>query len=214
MERSNLFKFIFILVIGVMVLVVSLYSFFGGKKDEENIEDMFKTEDSEDQFDLDDYDLDFDVAEDNENDSDGDEPKDTSDDGEEVEDVGFEDDVEVDDEFNYEQIYIDLYGEDELDRTLEVAEDAMTLYLEKGKNFKSIEDDFTSSYFNTFKKEVNDSKGSTIESLEIFPTEQINKGEIIIGCIANYDDKVELFNVVFVEDDVFLIDNIVSMWGN
>ena len=214
MERSNLFKFIFILVIGVMVLVVSLYSFFGGKKDEENIEDMFKTEDSEDQFDLDDYDLDFDVAEDNENDSDGDEPKDTSDDREEVEDVGFEDDVEVDDEFNYRQIYIDLYGEDELDRALKVTENAMTLYLKKGKDLKSIERDFTSSYFKTFKKEVNNSKGSIIESLEIFPTEQINDDEIIIGTIANYDDKVELFNVIFVEDDVFLIDNIVPMWGN
>lgn len=229
MERSTVLKFIFVLVIGIAVIVISLYSFFGGDKESDDIEDMFKDDKINDEFNVDDYEFDF-GDEDTDVDNDYDEPIEKIDSSEGNETIQSsnsdnregssdeEHDYEMIEDFNYEAKYIEQFGEQEYKESLVKAEKIMSFYLKKEDQYEKVKSDLTPKYYKNFKNELEKDKGSKVEkvdSLEVFGTEQINSDEIIVGTIASYDNKTEFFHVVFVKkDDVFLIDNIVSMWGS
>lgn len=220
------FKFIFVLIVGILVIGISLYGFFGGNKDEEDLEDMFKVDDEEnaDEFSIDDYLL-------NENDEDdleiieGDEDSLEVIEGDEVEreDESVQTETEDEqhetlDEFDYEQKYVEQFGKEKVNQSLSATETIVKLWLNKENDLKKWKEHVTSSFLNelenTFLKDER-TKAEKIESLEVFATEQINEDEMIIGCIANYDNKTELLNVIFVEENGgFLADSVVVMWAN
>jgi len=57
MDRAIFLKFLFVLIVGILIIGISVYGAVGGKKNEESIEEMFKTEEekSDEEFSIDDY---------------------------------------------------------------------------------------------------------------------------------------------------------------
>lgn len=197
------------------MFVFTLYSFFGGKeKEEDNIEDMFdRGEESSDDFDIEDLDIDS-----NNNDEDSDEPDEVDVESEEDldiqenDDLVFEDEIEVDDEFNYEQIYKDEFGDEEIEKVLSDTEKVMEAYVKGSIGDKKY---FTSSYAKKVSKEAKSNDIAGVEDIDVFATQQEVDGEITIGSIVESANGIEHFNLVFVEEDgKFLVDNIVSIWSN
>lgn len=230
MQKKHLYKFIFLVIIAILAIVFYLYNTFGSN-DEEDVEDMFRSESEEkagddeesNDFQLEDYDLDFDEENGDEksssNTNDGESNEETTDTNED-EEVVEEDDVddyETLDEFDYESNYIDQFGEANYERSLTRAEKVLRFYLteDMGDNpeFKKIEKEVTDGFLKKLKNRDNQIT-KRIDSLEIFPAEPVNDDELIIGGIVEYGGNSEFFHVVFTtEDDVFLVDKIVSMWG-
>lgn len=218
MDRQTMFKFLFVLIVGILIIGVSIYSFIGSKKNKE-YDEMFESELIEDT----DESIDDDLLEqlkkemDDEKRSDDGAIVDVNENNDETFEGEHEDYETTLDEFDYEKKYIKQFGEKNVKKTLVVAEKLAMMYLKKDKSWESWQEYVTPTFLNELKKSIpkeKNKRAKKIESLEIFSTEQINKDEIIVGCIAYYDDKTELLNIIFSEEgDMFLANKIIVIWS-
>lgn len=224
MDRQTMFKFLFVLIVGILIVGMSIYSFFG-EKDNEEYDDIFDNEMIEDT----DESIDNDLLEELKKDLE-DEKKVSDDvevDGNEIDnETNTDKDFSIEDheiyettidEFDYKQKYMKQFGEQVVKQTLTTTDELIKMYINKSQDWDSWSDHVTPALLSELKKSVskaNNKKANKIDSLEIFPTEQVNKDEIVIGCIAHYDGKTELVNIIFIEEgDKFLADKIVPMWS-
>lgn len=211
-------KYIFLLLVAFLAIFLYLYNTFISDSDAENeLDNMFdsKVDNQENDFNIDDYDSNFDAENELDDESNEEDVNTNSNHSEVAEDdeANEEEDHEIPNEFNYEANYIERFGEGTFKISLSSAEKLIRFFLRNDNNYEKIEGEVTEEYLSALKNQDRKDQAKKINALEIFPAEPINDDEIIIGVVADYDDRIELFNIVFVQkDDVFLIDEIVSMW--
>jgi len=122
------------------------------------------------------------------------------------------------DEFDYVGLYKEQFGEELIHQALKDTEVVMDMYLKKEKSkskwkkfgSKAFMKDLDANLYEGKKKRKKESP------FEIFATEQYEEDEVFIGCLVDFEDTVELFNIIFVEDDTkekLVVDKIVPMWS-
>src|SRR5690625_683359 len=178
MERATYTKFIFIFVIALLTLVISFYSFFGNG-DDENVEDMFNTNDDGDDeaFSIDDY-IDDDSQDENieldeELDEDLEEGEAESDDNESDQDNHSHD---------FEEEIVDKFGEERTARAKEIAEETMTLWLQDETDIDVWEALVTEEYLEILQDELvtsDDSVNREIDTMQLYTVQSNNEDEIL-----------------------------------
>lgn len=163
-----MFKFIFVMGVGALVVFISLFSFFS-KDNDEDLDDMFYQD--EDPFDVIFPDEDandnkgIEDPEDKEEDISLDEPMDSS------------GDIE-----NMEQHNEDKFGADKVRKAEKIAEDVTTMWLEHDDNFDKWEGVSTPSFFNVVKENVfpDDAFAREVDYVETFILADQRENEMTI----------------------------------
>lgn len=117
-------------------------------------------------------------------------------------------------EFDFEAVIQQRVGEKAYQIILQQAEQAMNL-LAAGELQGWDEIATPSLVDKIFEGEIQLLHYSKIDSLEVFPTKQVNENDVIIGSIINAEDDVKSYQLIFTEQQgIFLISEIVLMWSN
>lgn len=117
-------------------------------------------------------------------------------------------------EFDYETIVQQRTGKAAYKSILQNAEQAMNLLV--SGDLQGWEEIATSNLIDKISEgEIQLSYYTKVDSLEVFPTKQVNEKDVIIGSMISAEDDVKSYQLIFVEvQGVYLIDEIVLMWSN
>src|SRR5699024_4130623 len=192
MERQQMFKFVFVLAIGLLASGIFVYSYFGDEKDEEeDFKDAFDVENNEGNYDLNDFDIeDFDL--------------DDSDVNEEVkEDIEEEVGWKSDDEINK-----DKFSEKDLERVKSLSKEVVRMWIEEDDDEKKWKDISSTSFFDYMKENIIDAfetRDKTVSKIDVFlpsdsKTDSITSESIIeVYYDGDKSKKVEFVVLVIFE---------------
>lgn len=178
MERSLLFKYLFLLVVCIVTIIFTVYNTFGGDNDE-NVEDMFKADEeiNEDDFNFDE--LNFESEE-----KDGDEGMD-----EEYSEKNSEtSEVDEEDLYNFEDEGIKTFGEKKVNKAKKVARDVVTLWLEENTDKKEWEDKVTKEFLKKIEDDLivsSDGLERMIDKIDVYVVE-VGDDEMILEVIPTF----------------------------
>lgn len=178
MERSLLFKYLFLLVVCIVTIIFAVYNTFGGDNDE-NVEDMFKADEeiNEDDFNFDE--LNFESEE-----KDGDEGMD-----EEYSEKNSEtSEVDEEDLYNFEDEGIKTFGEKKVNKAKKVARDVVTLWLEENTDKKEWEDKVTKEFLKKIEDDLivsSDGLERMIDKIDVYVVE-VGDDEMILEVIPTF----------------------------
>lgn len=178
MERSLLFKYLFLLVVCIVTIIFTVYNTFGGDNDE-NVEDMFKADEeiNEDDFNFDE--LNFESEE-----KDGDEGMD-----EEYSEKNSEtSEVDEEDLYNFEDEGIKTFGEKKVNKAKKVARDVVTLWLEENTDKKEWEDKVTKEFLKKIEDDLivsYDGLERMIDKIDVYVVE-VGDDEMILEVIPTF----------------------------
>lgn len=178
MERSLLFKYLFLLVVCIVAIIFTVYNTFGGDNDE-NVEDMFKADEeiNEDDFNFDE--LNFESEE-----KDGDEGMD-----EEYSEKNSEtSEVDEEDLYNFEDEGIKTFGEKKVNKAKKVARDVVTLWLEENTDKKEWEDKVTKEFLKKIEDDLivsSDGLERMIDKIDVYVVE-VGDDEMILEVIPTF----------------------------
>jgi len=150
-----MFKFVFVLAIGLLASGIFAYNYFGDEKDkEEDFKDAFDVENNEGNYDLNDFDIeDFDL--------------DDSDVNEEVkEDIEEEVGWKSDDEINKEK-----FSEKDLERVKSLSKEVVRMWIEEDDDEKKWKDISSTSFFDYMKENIIDAfetRDKTVSKIDVF----------------------------------------------
>src|SRR5699024_6170916 len=123
------------------------------------------------------------------------------------------DDVEMieQDANEYEEKYIDQFGEDLINGLKKNSKTIMNMYYEqdtKNEKWKKLS---TKDFQDKIKDNLSKKKKSA-DSYDVFSTKQYNDNEIILGVLVELDEKIEYYNLVYIEKNHEVrLDDIVFM---
>lgn len=204
MNRANMVKFILLLSSGLGLLALLIYSQYSNRENEEfELDNGYVHSDSDEET----------LA--NEKEQIDAEEKDEKQDpiNSNSQDSNRVDDVDVQ-EFDFKSHIQQRTGEKAYKTILQSAEQAMHLFAAGEKQeWKGIS---TSAFLERLQTdEVQLLNYSKVDSLEVFPTKQVNKEDVIIGAIFEANNDLRSYQLIFKEQQgKYLIDDIVLMWGN
>jgi len=150
-----MFKFIFVLAVGLLASGIFAYNYFGDKKDEEeDFKDAFDVENNEGNFDLNDFDIeDLDL-----DDLDVDE--------EDKEDIEEEVGWKSDDEINKGK-----FSKRDLERVKSLSKEVVRMWIEEDDDEKKWEDISSTSFFDYMKENIIDAfetRDKTVSKIDVF----------------------------------------------
>ena len=188
MERSLLFKYLFLLVVCIVAIIFTVYNTFGGDNDE-NVEDMFKADEEINKNDFNFDELNFESEE-----KDEDEGMD-----EEYSEKNSEtSEVNEEDLYNFEDEGIKTFGEKKVNKAKKVARDVVTLWLEENTDKKEWEDKVTKEFLKKIEDDLivsSDGLERMIDKIDVYVVE-VGDDEMILEVIPTFyfdvdGDKVE-----------------------
>lgn len=188
MERSLLFKYLFLLVVCIVAIIFAVYNIFGDNNDE-NVEDMFKADEEINENDFNFDELNFESEE-----KDEDEGKD-----EEYSEKNSEtSEVNEEDLYNFEDEGIKTFGEKKVNKAKNVASDVVTLWLEENTDKKEWEDKVTKEFLKKIEDDLivsSDGLERMIDKIDVYVVE-VGDDEMILEVIPTFyfdvdGDKVE-----------------------
>ena len=132
----------------------------------------------------------------------------------ESEGIGYDDIDSLEDDFNYEKDIKDRIGKKHYKDVMKKSEKAIEMFAKgKNKGWKDIASKDLQEKIKSGEVELLNVK--KLKSSEVFPTEQVNDDDVIIGSIITYGDKTKSYSLIFVErNDEYVLDEIVLMWGS
>lgn len=150
-----MFKFIFVLAVGLLASGIFAYNYFGDKKDEEeDFKDAFDVENNEGNFDLNDFDiedLDLDDL-----------------------DIDEEDKVDVEEEVGWksdDEINKGKFSEKDLERVKSLSKEVVRMWIEEDDDEKKWEDISSASFFDYMKENIIDAfetRDKTVSKIDVF----------------------------------------------
>lgn len=188
MERSLLFKYLFLLVVCIVAIIFAVYNIFGDNNDE-NVEDMFKADEEINENDFNFYELNFESEE-----KDEDEGMD-----EEYSEKNSEtSEVNEEDLYNFEDEGIKTFGKKKVNKAKNVASDVVTLWLEENTDKKEWEDKVTKEFLKKIEDDLivsSDGLERMIDKIDVYVVE-VGDDEMILEVIPTFyfdvdGDKVE-----------------------
>lgn len=188
MERSLLFKYLFLLVVCIVAIIFAVYNIFGDNNDE-NVEDMFKADEEINENDFNFDELNFESEE-----KDEDEGMD-----EEYSEKNSEtSEVNEEDLYNFEDEGIKTFGEKKVNKAKNVASDVVTLWLEENTDKKEWEDKVTKEFLKKIEDDLivsSDGLERMIDKIDVYVVE-VGDDEMILEVIPTFyfdvdGDKVE-----------------------
>lgn len=188
MERSLLFKYLFLLVVCIVAIIFAVYNIFGDNNDE-NVEDMFKADEEINENDFNFDELNFESEE-----KDEDEGKD-----EEYSEKNSEtSEVNEEDLYNFEDEGIKTFGEKKVNKAKNVASNVVTLWLEENTDKKEWEDKVTKEFLKKIEDDLivsSDGLERMIDKIDVYVVE-VGDDEMILEVIPTFyfdvdGDKVE-----------------------
>lgn len=178
MERSLLFKYLFLLVVCIVTIIFAVYNTFGGDNDE-NVEDMFKADEEINESDFNFDELNFESEE-----KDEDEGMD-----EEYSEKNSEtSEVDEEDLYNFEDEGIKTFGEEKVNKAKKVARDVVTLWLEENTDKKEWEDKVTKEFLKKIEDDLivsSDGLERTIDKIDVYVVE-VGDDEMILEVIPTF----------------------------
>lgn len=188
MERSLLFKYLFLLVVCIVAIIFAVYNIFGDNNDE-NVEDMFKADEEINENDFNFDELNFESEE-----KDEDEGMD-----EEYSEKNSEtSEVNEEDLYNFEDEGIKTFGKKKVNKAKNVASDVVTLWLEENTDKKEWEDKVTKEFLKKIEDDLivsSDGLERMIDKIDVYVVE-VGDDEMILEVIPTFyfdvdGDKVE-----------------------
>lgn len=178
MERSLLFKYLFLLVVCIVAIIFTVYNTFGGDNDE-NVEDMFKADEEINESDFNFDELNFESEE-----KDEDEGMD-----EEYSEKNSEtSEVDEEDLYNFEDEGIKTFGEKKVNKAKKVARDVVTLWLEENTDKKEWEDKVTKEFLKKIEDDLivsSDGLERMIDKIDVYVVE-VGDDEMILEVIPTF----------------------------
>lgn len=178
MERSLLFKYLFLLVVCIVTIIFAVYNTFGGDNDE-NVEDMFKADEEINESDFNFDELNFESEE-----KDEDEGMD-----EEYSEKNSEtSEVDEEDLYNFEDEGIKTFGEEKVNKAKKVARDVVTLWLEENTDKKEWEDKVTKEFLKKIEDDLivsSDGLERMIDKIDVYVVE-VGDDEMILEVIPTF----------------------------
>lgn len=112
----------------------------------------------------------------------------------------------------YEEEYSKKYSQDLIDGLKKNSKIVMDMYFDKDTKNKTWKKIATDDFRKNIKDNLSDDKQKVI-SYEIFATKKYNDDEIIIGVVAELEDDVYYYNLIYKEkDNQVRLNDIVFMW--
>lgn len=188
MERSLLFKYLFLLVVCIVAIIFAVYNIFGDNNNE-NVEDMFKADEEINENDFNFDELNFESEE-----KDEDEGMD-----EEYSEKNSEtSEVNEEDLYNFEDEGIKTFGKKKVNKAKNVASDVVTLWLEENTDKKEWEDKVTKEFLKKIEDDLivsSDGLERMIDKIDVYVVE-VGDDEMILEVIPTFyfdvdGDKVE-----------------------
>lgn len=178
MERSLLFKYLFLLVVCIVTIIFAVYNTFGGDNDE-NVEDMFKADEEINESDFNFDELNFESEE-----KDEDEGMD-----EEYSEKNSEtSEVDEEDLYNFEDEGIKTFGEEKVNKAKKVARDVVALWLEENTDKKEWEDKVTKEFLKKIEDDLivsSDGLERMIDKIDVYVVE-VGDDEMILEVIPTF----------------------------
>lgn len=178
MERSLLFKYLFLLVVCIVTIIFAVYNTFGGDNDE-NVEDMFKADEEINEGDFNFDELNFENEEKDE---------DEGMDEEYSEKKSETSEVDEEDLYNFEDEGIKTFGEKKVNKAKKVARDVVTLWLEENTDKKEWEDKVTKEFLKKIEDDLivsSDGLERMIDKIDVYVVE-VGDDEMILEVIPTF----------------------------